>query len=77
MFNPLVDSLSDLPDVMLESKINDLQKKYFLTNNNDVRQQIYNLLDMYKQEQYSRAERSRQRDKDRGNPDLDDLIKVN
>jgi hypothetical protein len=77
MFNPLVDNFSELTDTQLELKISDLQKKYFLTHNNDLRQQIVNILNMYKSERISRLAKSREKDLSRGNPDLDELIKVN
>jgi hypothetical protein len=76
MFNPLVDSFSDLTDVQLESKISNLQKKYFLTHNNNVRQQIVNLLNMYKSEHITRLAKAREKDLARGNPDLDNLINI-
>lgn len=77
MFNPLVDSFSGLTDSQLESKISDLQKKYFMTHNNQVRQQIASILDMYRQEHLSRMAKTREKDIARGNSDLDGLINVN
>lgn len=77
MFNPLVDSFSELTDSQLELKISDLQKKYFMTHNNEVRQQIVVILDMYRQEHLSRMSKSREKDLARGNSDLDGLINVN
>lgn len=77
MFNPLVDSFADLTDAQLENKISDLQKKYFMTHNNDLRQQIARILDMYKSENASRIAKAREKDLARGNSDLDGLINVN
>jgi hypothetical protein len=77
MFNPLVDSFVELTDSQLESKISDLQKKYFMTHNNDLRQQIARILDMYKSEHMSRMAKSRERTLSQGNSDLDGLINVN
>lgn len=77
MFNPLVDNFSNLTDSQLELKISELQKKYFMTHNNDVRQQIANILNMYKQESLSRMAKAREKDLARGNSDLDGLINVN
>lgn len=77
MFNPLVDSFSELTDTQLDTKIADLQKKYFMTHNNDVRQQILSILNMYKAEQAARIVRAKEKDLARGNSDLDGLINVN
>jgi len=77
MFNPLVDNFADLTDSQIENKISDLQKKYFMTHNNDLRQQIANILNMYKSEQATRIARAREKDLARGNSDLDGLINVN
>lgn len=77
MFNPLVDSFAELTDVQLESKISDLQKKYFMTHNNELRQQIAVILNMYKSEHITRLAKARERDLTRGNTDLDGLINVN
>lgn len=77
MFNPLVNSFGELTDTQLESKISDLQRKYFMTHNNDLRQQIASILDMYKSEHMSRMAKVRDRDISRGNSDLDGLINVN
>lgn len=77
MFNPLVDSFSELTDTQLDTKIADLQKKYFMTHNNDVRQQIISILNMYKAEQAARIVRAKEKDLARGNSDLDGLINVN
>ncbi len=77
MFNPLVDSFAELTDTQVDTKISDLQKKYFMTHNNDLRQQIGNILNMYKSEQASRIARTREKDLARGNADLGGLINVN
>lgn len=77
MFNPLVDNFNELTDSQLDSKISDLQRKYFLTQNNNVKQQIVNILNMYKSERVSRLAKAREKDLARGNPDLDGLINVN
>lgn len=77
MFNPLVDSFAELTDTQVENKIVDLQKKYFMTHNNELRQQIANILDMYRSEQATRIAKAREKDLSRGNSDLDGLINVN
>lgn len=75
--HPLVNDLSELKDSELESKINDLTRKYFMTQSLELRMQISIMLDTYKetlslrrQEEYARIQAER-------NKDLDNLIKVN
>lgn len=80
MFNPLVDNLSDLTDNELESKISELSRKYFISHNPQVQLQISNILEMYKQEIYTRREKQKvqqyQQSQENGKSDLDNLIKV-
>ena len=78
MLNPLVDSLSDLTINELEEKIVVLQRRYFMTANLGVQQQIQNFLEIYKEELHTRRaiEANRQREQDNGENGLDNLIKV-
>jgi hypothetical protein len=75
--HPLSGDLRDLKDTDVESKISDLTKKYFMTNNPTVRDQIASLLEDYKIELGRR--RAIQLEKLMANRDktLDKLIKVN
>lgn len=81
MINPLIDSLSDLTEPQLETKVMELQRKYFQTHNMDVRLQISTLLEIYKQELYTRrtisAQRQKEQYQDNGGNDLDSLININ
>ncbi len=75
MFNPLVDSFSELTDTEVENKILELTKKYYQTHNPNLQMQIANILDMYRSEAQVRranALKSQQND-DNG---LDSLINV-
>jgi hypothetical protein len=57
MFHPLCEDLKSLKVNELESKIQELSKKYFLSlryNNSQMSQQILLLLNMYKEEQQKR-----------------------
>jgi len=76
MFNPLVDSLTDLTDSEIEDKIIELSRKYFMTHNPAVQQQINVILEMFKDE--SRARQAKQYKKMKGDDDspLDNLINV-
>lgn len=78
MLNPLVDSLADLTVSQLEEKIVVLQRRYFMTANPGVQQQIANFLEIYKQEVQTRRaiEYQRQQNQDNGENGLDSLINV-
>jgi hypothetical protein len=80
MINPLIDSLSDLTDVQLESKVMELQRKYFQSHNQQVKSQIVNILEIYKNELAVRrsisAQRQREQDQNNDGNDLDSLINI-
>ena len=77
MFNPLVDSFNDLTDTEVESKIVELQRKYFQTNNPGLQQQIATILEMYKEEARARRAREYQSQIDNnGEEGLDNLINI-
>jgi hypothetical protein len=48
--HPLVTNLDKLKDSELDNKINDLTRKYFITQNFDAQRQIAMVLDSYKME---------------------------
>ena len=76
MFNPLVDNFDVLSDAELESKITDLNRKFWQTNNPDLKAQISTLLGMYKDEMRSRRAKFYQKMNRDGDSDLDSLINV-
>ena len=78
MFNPLVDSLADLSVTELEDKIVVLQRRYFMTGNPGVQQQISNFLEIYQEEVQTRRaiEYNRQKNAENGGSGLDNLINV-
>jgi len=76
MFNPLLNA-STLSDSELEKKIQELGHKYFQTNNGDVKVQIMNFLNIYKQELGDRRAREWEKQSKKNNKDLDNLINVN
>ena len=49
MLNPLVDSLENFTVTELEDKIVVLQRRYFMTGNPGVQQQIQNFLEIYQE----------------------------
>ena len=77
MFNPLVDDFSKLSDLEVESKVNDLGRKFFMSRNPEVQMQIARLLDMYKEEMRARRVRAQLQSQQNGNSGLDSLININ
>jgi hypothetical protein len=77
MFNPLLDNFDSLSDSEMEDKISELSRKYFISRNPQVQQQISVILDMFKQELQSRRARQRIQDQEQnGENGLDNLINV-
>lgn len=77
MFNPLVDSFAELSDAEVENKSIELQRKYFMTHNPQVQEQISAILDMYQEENKSRrAKQYMQQQEQNGEKGLDNLINV-
>ena len=78
MLNPLVDSLADLSVSELEDKIVVLQRRYFMTGNPGVQQQISTVLEIYQEEVQTRRaiEYNRQKNAENGGSGLDNLINV-
>ena len=50
MLHPLLDSLSELSDTDVETKISELGKKFWQTTNPQVKDQIASVLEIYKEE---------------------------
>jgi hypothetical protein len=74
--HPLVLNLESLKNVEIESKINDLTKKYFMTSNYDVQSQIAAVLDVYKEELSTRQRAEWQKTMESRDKGLDKLINV-
>ena len=74
--HPLVGDLSQLKDGEIETKINELSKKYFSTYNVDVRQQIVMVLDTYKEELNNRRRQEYEKMMQSRDKNLDKLINV-
>lgn len=74
--HPLINDLSSIKDSELDTKINDLTRKYFTTSNFELRQQIIMVLESYKEELGNRkriAYENMMKSRDKG---LDKLINV-
>ena len=74
--HPLVGDLSNLKDSELETKINELSKKYFATYNVDVREQMVMILDTYKEELSNRRRAEYEKMMQSRDKGLDKLINV-
>lgn len=75
--HPLVDNLSELKDAELESRINDLTRKYFMASNMGLKFQISAVLDSYKEEQAARQKAAYEKMMNQQGKGLDKLINVN
>ena len=76
-FNPLVDSLSSLSDTEVDKKIMELQKKFFMSANPQVKQQIAVFVDMYREEARTRQQKAYEKLNSDNDSDLDNLININ
>ena len=74
-FNPLVQSFDELSDNELEEKILTLNKKFWMTQNPQVKEQITAILDMYKAEMKGRRAKPKIKSQD-GDNSLDNLINI-
>lgn len=75
--HPLVHDLDKLKDAELEQKIFDLTKKYFITRNPDVQQQMSMVLDSLKEELSRRRQAALEKMMASSDKNLDKLINVN
>jgi hypothetical protein len=75
--HPLSEDFSKLKDMEIETKIQDLSRKFFITANNPaVQQQVIMLLDSYKAELNVRRQRLWEEQNQKRDTDLDSLINV-
>ena len=75
--HPLAEDFTSLKDAEIETRIQDLSKKYFATSNISVQHQISMFLDLYKSEIANRRARAWQQQYQNGENGLDKLINVN
>jgi hypothetical protein len=74
--HPLVNDLISMKDPELESKINDLTRKYFMTYNPGIQAQIVAVLDSYKEELDRRRRLDYEKMMNTRDKGLDKLINV-
>ena len=77
MIHPHETELKNYTDAQLEQKLLKLNHMYFMTENQDMRQQMILLIDGYKLEIEARRAAARlKQEQDQGDNPLDDLINV-
>ena len=79
MFNPLLEDLTQLKDVDLESRMSDLNKKYNIamrSGNSALGIQVAVVLEAIKQELARRQVEATKKLMQKQNKDLDDLINI-
>lgn len=74
--NPLIADVSKLKDAEVESKILELSKKFFQTQNPGLQAQIQSLLSFYTQELQARRIAAWENQYTKRDKRLDDLVKV-
>jgi hypothetical protein len=76
--HPLVNNIGDLKDAELETKIQDLSKRYFMAARNPaLQQQVWAVLESYKSELAVRRSKFWDELNQKRDSDLDNLINVN
>ena len=76
MIHPLVEDFSQLKDLEIENKLQDLSKKYWQTSNPSVKEQISIFIELYKTELSFRRVKLLEQQYQKRDKDLDNLIKV-
>jgi hypothetical protein len=75
--HPLSGDLSVFKDAEIESKISDLTRKYFMTQNPILQQQISTVLNDYNEEMSKRRQAALAKLMKMADKSLDNLVKVN
>ncbi len=76
MIHPLAEDFSNLKDIEIENKLQDLSKKYWQTANPSVKEQISIFIGLYKTELSYRRAKLVELQYQKRYKDLDNLIKV-
>lgn len=76
MMHPLAEDFSKLKDAEIESRIQDLNSKYWQTTNSSIQRQLSMFLDMYRAEIQDRRAKQWNQMYQKRNKDLDNLINV-
>ena len=75
MIHPFSEDTADMTVSDIHEKLADLSKKYFQTQNPQVREQIQTFIEFYKQEVRIKEEKQKQEEQN-GDLDLDNLINI-
>jgi hypothetical protein len=75
--HPLAEDFSKLKDAEIESRIQELNRKYWQASNPGVQHQITMFLDLYNEELRARRAKMWQQQYQNRDKDLDKLINVN
>ena len=75
MIHPFSENTADMSVSDLHEKLAELSKKYFQTQNPQVREQIQTFIEFYKQEVRIKEEKQKQEEQN-GDLDLDNLINI-
>jgi len=75
--HPFINDLSGLTDSEVENKIFEISKRYFMTQNTHVREQILTVLAIYKEEIDKRRAALWDKTIENKNKGLDKLIQIN
>lgn len=75
--HPLAGDFEQFKDSEIEAKIQELSRKYFMTHNSDVQQQISMILNDYNQELSKRRQAALEKMMKTADKSIDKLIKVN
>jgi hypothetical protein len=75
--HPFINDLSGLTDSEVENKIFEISKRYFMTQNTHVREQILTVLATYKEELDKRRAELWAKTIENKNKGLDKLIQIN
>ena len=76
MMHPLAEDFSKLKDAEIESRIQDLNSKYWQTTKSSIQRQLSMFLDMYRTEIQDRRAKQWNQMYQKRNKDLDNLINV-
>lgn len=76
MIHPLSENLASLKDTEIESKVQELSRKFWMTHNPGLQYQMSVLLEIYQEELRVRRQKLWDQQYQKRDKGLDDLIKV-
>ena len=77
MIHPLSGDFSELKDAEIESRLQELSKKYWMAGNPTVKHQISTFISLYKEELSFRRQKQLEQQYQSRDKGLDKLIKIN